>query len=263
MQRTRIIALTVVVTLAVAACSSSDDGSDAFSGSSTTGAGSETTASTTAAPDGTETATPTTVPLESVPGNYVGYLHQPTACGADQPTPAVAMEFDEPGDANVAGIVTVTLNTSCGPIELALDADAAPETVNSFVFLAEQGYFDGTVSHRILPGFMMQAGDPTATGRGGPGYTVPDELPATADYRRGVVAMANAGAGTGGSQFFILFDDAPWLPPSYTIFGEVTQGFDVLDSIEQLPLGQGPASADSQPSTPLNSLYIESVTITR
>lgn len=263
MHRIRIIALTVVVILAVAACSSSDDASDPFGGSSTTGAAPETTTSTTAASDGTTIATPTTVPLESVPSSYVGYLHQPTACGADQPTPAVAMEFDGPGDADVSGVVKVTLNTSCGPIELVLDADAAPETVNSFVFLAEQGYFDGTVSHRILPGFMMQAGDPTATGRGGPGYTIPDELPAIADYRRGVVAMANAGAGTGGSQFFILFGDVPSLPPSYTIFGEVTQGFEVLDAIEQLPLGQGPASADSRPSTPLNSLYIESITITR
>lgn len=248
----RILALTVVLAVAVSACSSSGDASDSFEGTSTT-----------SAPDTTGTVTPTTVPLESVPSNYVGYLHQPTACSADQPDPAVAMQFDGPGNANVSGQVMVTLNTSCGQIDLVLDAAAAPETVNSFVYLAEQGYFDGTVSHRILPGFMMQAGDPTATGRGGPGYTIPDELPATADYRRGVVAMANAGAGSAGSQFFILFGDAPWLPPSYTIFGEVTQGFEVLDAIEQIPLGQGPASADSQPSTPLNSLYIESITITR
>jgi cyclophilin family peptidyl-prolyl cis-trans isomerase len=257
MHTPRIIALTVVLGMAVSACSSSDSASDSFEGTSAT------TPSTTAAPDATGTATPTTVPLESVPGNYVGYLHQPTACDADQPDPAVAMQFDGPGNANVSGEVMVTLNTSCGQIELVLDAATAPETVNSFVYLAEQGYFDGTVSHRILPGFMMQAGDPTATGRGGPGYTIPDELPATADYRRGVVAMANAGAGSAGSQFFILFGDAPWLPPSYTIFGEVSQGFEVLNAIEQIPLGQGPASADSQPSTPLNSLYIESITINR
>jgi peptidyl-prolyl cis-trans isomerase B (cyclophilin B) len=210
-----------------------------------------------------QTSTPTTVPLETVPVNYVGYLHQPVACGAEPPAPAVDMKFAEPDDEDVTGPITVTLHTSCGPIELLLDPDLAPETVNSFVFLAEQGYFNGTVSHRILPGFMMQAGDPTATGRGEPGYTIPDEFPDTADYTRGVVAMANSGAGTTGSQFFIMFGDAAWLPPNYTIFGHVTDGFATLDAIEQIPLGQGAASADPRPSTPLESLFIESITIDR
>jgi peptidyl-prolyl cis-trans isomerase B (cyclophilin B) len=211
----------------------------------------------------TPSTTATTVPLEVVPANYVQYLHQPVACGAEQPPPATEMKFDQPEDLGITGPVTVTLNTSCGPIEIALDPAAAPETVNSFVFLAEQGYFDGTVSHRILPGFMMQAGDPTATGRGGPGYTIPDEFPATPDYRRGVVAMANAGSGTGGSQFFIMFGDAAWLAPTYTIFGEVVSGFDTLDAIAAVPLGRGPSSADAQPSTPLESVFIESVTVNR
>jgi len=214
---------------------------------------------TTTAPSGT----PTTVPLNAVPTSYPGYLHQATACGAEQPDPAIDMKFDAPGDAGLTGVTMVTLNTSCGPIEIAMDSDVAPETVNSFVFLAEEGYFDGTVSHRILPGFMMQAGDPTATGLGGPGYAVPDELPSDSDYTRGVVAMANAGPGTAGSQFFILFGDAEWLPPQYSIFGEVVSGFEVLDAIELIPRGRGANSADVQPSTPLESLFIESVTITR
>ena len=158
----------------------------------------------------------------------------------------------------------MTLVTSCGPIEIALDPAVAPETVNSFVFLAESGYFDGTVSHRVIPGFMMQAGDPTATGRGGPGYQVPDELPTGADpYRRGVVAMANAGPGTAGSQFFILFDDADWLPPQYSVFGEVVDGFATLDAIEEVTLGASSSSPDPTPSTPLETIFIESVLVDR
>ena len=236
----RLGTLVLLAALVVSACSSAD------------------------AEEATSTSTPTTVPLSTVPTDYPGFLRQPTACGADAPRPATDMKFDAPGDAAIEGTTVVTLQTSCGPIEIALDPAIAPETVNSFAFLASQGYFDGTVSHRVIPGFMMQAGDPTATGLGGPGYTIPDELP-TGDspYRRGVVAMANAGAGTAGSQFFILFGDADWLPPNYTIFGEVVGGFDTLDAIEALPLGASPTSADPTPSTPLETVYIESVAFDR
>jgi len=240
MRQLRLVALIAATALIAAACN----------GSST---------STTAEPS----TPPTTVPLNAVPTSYPGYLHQPAACGADQPEPAVDMKFDAPGDAGLADVTMVTLNTSCGPIEIAMDPAVAPETVNSFVFLAEQGYFDGTVSHRILPGYMMQAGDPTATGLGGPGYTIPDELPSESAYTRGVVAMANAGPDTAGSQFFILFGEADWLPPQYSIFGEVVSGFEVLDAIELIPRGRGANSADAEPSTPLESLFIESVSITR
>lgn len=214
--------------------------------------------------DPTTPSTVTTVPLSVVPVDYRGFLRQPTACGAEQPDTAVDMKFDAPGDAGVDGPTTVTLSTSCGPLVIELDPGTAPETVNSFVFLAEQGYFDGTVSHRVIPGFMMQAGDPTATGLGSPGYTIPDELPADGmAYERGVVAMANAGPGTAGSQFFILFGDADWLPARYSIFGRVTDGFDTLDAIEAIPLGRSPTSSDTTPSTPLNSLFIESVAVSR
>ncbi len=209
-------------------------------------------------------ATVTTVPLGSVPSDYVGYLHQPTACGADQPDPATDMKFDAPGDVGLAGRTIVTLNTSCGSIEIQLDPDAAPETANSFVFLAESGYFDGTVSHRVIPGFMMQAGDPTATGLGGPGYILPDEFPDEGTlYVRGVVAMANAGSGTTGSQFFIMLGDADWLGPQYTIVGHVVSGLDTLDRIAEVPLGRGAGSADPNPSRPLESIFIESISIQR
>ncbi|MCB1247679.1 MAG: peptidylprolyl isomerase [Acidimicrobiia bacterium] len=174
------------------------------------------------------------------------------------------MQFTEPTDEAVGEPIRATITTSCGLIVIELDPELAPETVNSFVFLAEQGYFDGSVSHRVLPGFMMQAGDPTATGRGGPGYTVPDEFPEEGFvYQRGVVAMANAGSGTTGSQFFIMFDTADWLPPAYTVIGEVVEGLDVLDRIATVPLGHAPTSPDPSPSTPLETVYLETVTVDR
>ena len=249
MKLTRTLAFAASIAIIAAACSStSDPVSDTTTSSSTT-------------PTTADTATPTTVALEAVPAGYAGYRLQPTACGAEQPDAIVEMQFEAPEDAGTADVTTVLLATSCGPLEIELDPSVAPETVNSFVFLAESGYFDGSVSHRIIPGFMMQAGDPTATGIGGPGYTIPDEFPAESAYDRGIVAMANAGPGTTGSQFFIMFADGP-LPPNYTIFGKVVDGLETLDLIEQLPLGRSPTSADPTPSTPLESLYIESVTVT-
>jgi len=191
---------------------------------------------------------------------YLAFREQPTACGAEAPPAAAEMSFEAPGDAGVDDPVRVTLHTSCGPVVLLLDPAAAPETVNSFVFLARQGYFDGTVSHRVLPGFVFQAGDPTATGMGGPGYTLPDEFPpADFAYTRGVVAMANTGApASGGSQFFIVLDDIG-LPPSYTVFGEVTEGLEVLDLIAALPMGPNPP--DSRNSRPLETVYLDRVEV--
>ncbi len=246
MHQSKILFIAAAVAVVAAACSTDNP--------------SDTTPSSTTAPS----TTVTTIALETVPADYAGYLHQPTACGADQPEPATQIQFDAPGDAELNGPTTVTLNTSCGPIVIEIDPDVAPETANSFVFLAETGYLDGTVSHRIIPGFMMQAGDPTATGRGGPGYTLPDEFPTdAAPYAQGVVAMANAGPGTTGSQFFIMLDTVDWLGPQYTIVGTVTDGLDTLSLIAEISLGRGANSADPNPSTPLESVYIESVTVER
>ena len=243
MHLTRTLTFAASIAVVAAACSSTSD----------------TATETTVAPP---TSLTTIALAEAPPVGYAGYRLQQTACGADQPDALVEMQFDAPGDAGIAGMTTVLLETSCGPLEIELDPSVAPETVNSFVFLAESGYFDGSVSHRILPGFMMQAGDPTATGVGGPGYSIPDEFPPESGYDRGVVAMANAGPGTTGSQFFIMFADGP-LPPNYTIFGKVVSGLETLDLIEQLQLGRSATSADPTPSTPLESLYIESVTVSR
>lgn len=219
-----------------------------------------------AAASTTTAATGDTVPEITLPpvppSDYDGFRAQPVACGAAMPDPATPLTFTAPDDLALdpASPITATIKTSCGDVVIALDPTAAPKTVNSFVFLAEAGYFDGTVSHRILPGFVVQAGDPTATGRGGPGYTLPDELPPPGfHYGRGVVAMANAGTGTTGSQFFIVLADTG-LEANYSVFGEVVDGLDVLDRIATIPLGTNPFK---EQSVPLQTLYIESVTIER
>ncbi|MGH2928042.1 MAG: peptidylprolyl isomerase, partial [Solirubrobacteraceae bacterium] len=110
-----------------------------------------------------------------------------------------------------------TLRTSAGPIRLELFPGDAPATVNNFVFLARDGFYDGVIFHRVIDGFMIQGGDPEGTGRGGPGYQFDDE-PVKGRYERGTLAMANAGPDTNGSQFFVMHGDNP-LPPNYTIFG--------------------------------------------
>lgn len=193
---------------------------------------------------------------------YLAFRAQPTFCDADAPEPATAMTFSEPDDLELSGVVTAVITTSCGDVVIELDVDAAPETVNSFVFLAEQGYFDGTVSHRVVDGFMIQVGDPTATGRGGPGYLISDELPTEEGfvYSRGTVAMANAGANTGGSQFFLVLADAP-LPPSFSVFGTVISGLDVMDRIAGVPTVA--RATGQEPSSPIETVYIERVAIQR
>jgi len=127
-----------------------------------------------------------------------------------------------------------TLHTNHGEIAVDLFPAEAPLAVNSFLFLAGEGYYDGVTFHRVVPGFVIQAGDPTGTGRGGPGYKFRDELDGPRRYSRGTVAMANAGPNTNGSQFFICLGDLK-LPHQYTIFGRVTAGMEAVDAIAALP----------------------------
>ena len=149
---------------------------------------------------------------------------------------------------------TAEMVTSKGTLTIALDPIAAPKTVNNFVFLARWHYYDGIVFHRIIPGFMLQGGDPEGSGRGGPGYRFEDELPAPGRYEIGSLAMANAGPHTNGSQFFIISgSDGVSLPPSYSLFGKVVKGGDVVTAIEAT------GSRSGKPSEPVT---IESVTIT-
>ncbi len=197
------------------------------------------------------------------PVDYPGFRAQPTACGATAPPEPSAVDFANPEDMAIAPTEApvATITTSCGDIVIELDPAAAPATVNSFVFLAGAGYFDGTVIHRVLPGFVVQAGDPTATGTGSPGYVLPDELPPPGTvYTAGTVAMANSGPGTTGSQFFVMLADNDALPPDYTIFGLVVGSDATLQAIASVPLG---TNARGEPSTPLHTVYIESVTVTR
>jgi len=151
---------------------------------------------------------------------------------------------------------TATLDTSLGTMKADLFASDAPMTVNNFVFLARQGFYDGVMFHRVIPNFMAQTGDPTGTGTGGPGYRFNDE-PVTRKYVRGTLDMANSGPNTNGSQFFIVHKDYP-LPPNYTIFGQVTDGLDTLDKIATTPTGPGKGGTDT-PKTPItiNSIKID------
>lgn len=129
---------------------------------------------------------------------------------------------------------TATIDTSLGELVVALDAAAAPKTVNNFVFLALHHYYDGVIFHRIINGFMCQGGDPTGTGRGGPGYKFEDETRANPLlHETGVLSMANAGPNTNGSQFFITHSPQPHLNGKHTVFGKVTSGQDVVDAIRQ------------------------------
>jgi cyclophilin family peptidyl-prolyl cis-trans isomerase len=122
------------------------------------------------------------------------------------------------------------IKTNKGDIHLQLDPAEAPMTVNNFVALARDGYYDGVTFHRVVPRFVIQGGDPTGTGSGGPGYKFKDE-PVRRPYKAGTVAMANSGPNTNGSQFFICLEDQPSLPPNYTIFGDTVSGMDVVRNI--------------------------------
>lgn len=128
----------------------------------------------------------------------------------------------------------VSMETDKGDIQLTLYPQHAPRTVNNFVFLADEGYYDGITFHRVIDNFMIQGGDPTGTGRGGPGYTFEDEFEGNPlKHERGVISMANAGPNTNGSQFFITHSPQPHLNGKHTVFGEVIEGQDVVDQIQQ------------------------------
>jgi cyclophilin family peptidyl-prolyl cis-trans isomerase len=144
--------------------------------------------------------------------------------------PALTIDLDKSYSAK--------LTTNHGDLTIELDVVNAPLAVNNFVFLARDGFYDGVIFHRVIESFMIQGGDPTGTGRGGPGYKFRDELDGGGMYGRGTVAMANAGPNTNGSQFFIVHKDAG-LPNDYTIFGKVLEGLDTVDSIATTSTGPG------------------------
>jgi cyclophilin family peptidyl-prolyl cis-trans isomerase len=150
---------------------------------------------------------------------------------------------------------TATMDTSLGTLVIALDAAAAPVTVNNFVFLARYHYYDGVTFHRVIKGFVCQGGDPEGTGRGGPGYRFADELPKAGRYEVGSLAMANAGPNTNGSQFFVISGaDGCRLPPQYSLFGKVVKGLEIVEAMQSVATGSG--------DKPRDDLVMNSVTIT-
>jgi peptidyl-prolyl cis-trans isomerase B (cyclophilin B) len=210
--------LIVIGSASLAACGSDDDG-DA--------GGAATTAATTAA----ET-TETTVD---------GECHK---VEAPDPKPDGGQQAPT-ADLDPAKTYRLIVETNCGTFTIELDQKSAPKTAASLVSLAESGFYDGTTFHRVVPGFVIQGGDPTGTGGGGPGYKTVDVPPAGVAYTRGVVAMAKAQAealGTSGSQFFVVTAPDAGLPPEYAVVGRVTQGMETVEAIEALGAGDGPPS---------------------
>ncbi len=149
---------------------------------------------------------------------------------------------------------TVTIQTNHGTITAEMFADSAPKTAGNFVDLAKKGFYDGVVFHRVIEGFMIQGGDPTGTGSGGPGYSIPDEFGAGLKHdTEGLFSMANAGPNTGGSQFFITLAATPWLDRKHAIFGKVTGGMDVVKKIGQVKTARG--------DRPVEDVVMEKVTV--
>jgi cyclophilin family peptidyl-prolyl cis-trans isomerase len=153
--------------------------------------------------------------------------------------------------------LTAVVETSCGTFDIALDSQRAPKTVNSFVFLSEEGFYDGLDFHRVVPEFVIQGGDPQGNGTGGPGYTVVEKPPANLKYTKGVVAMAKGGtdpAGSSGSQFFVVTGAEAGLPPEYALVGNVSDGIDVVEEIGEVPV---------EGETPKQTVLIEHIEIER
>jgi cyclophilin family peptidyl-prolyl cis-trans isomerase len=223
-----------------------DDGEDATPTTTVTPAGDVTTTQ----PGSTDS---TTAPAEFV----YGTTECPPAEGAAAQTQEFADSFQLCIDPTKTYTATVT--TNFGEYTAVLDPAKAPGTVNNFVSLARSKYFDGTNCHRAIPDFMVQCGDPTATGSGGPGYKFADELPAAGEYKIGSLAMANSGDNTNGSQFFVITgDQGVSLPPKYTLFGQVTDGLDTT-VFDMNMAGNDDPSANGVP--PKGEIKIISITI--
>lgn len=255
--------LTIVVALAVAAAGAvplflllgDDDPAPAASGPTGQTSPTGPTGPSATGEPGVQTGT-----VDPVPGP------DEVACDAEVPRGAMRPkpQFGAPAqvlDEDVG--YTATFTTSCGDIVIELLADPAPETVNSFVFLAEEGYFDGTRIHRLDESIdVIQGGDPTGTGTGSPGYTIPDELTGNESYEPGTLAMANSGPDSGGSQFFLITGpDGHNLDanPAYTIFGRVIEGMAVARRIQGLEIQDPEGGIEGQ--QPAQAVYLERVTI--
>lgn len=193
----------------------------------------------------------------ALPIGYEVFRGQATACGAETPPEWIPRTFEGPGDEGDLPAVA-TIETSCGEIEVALNPDAT-DTVNSFVFLGRQGFYDGLVFHRVLPEFSISAGDPEGNGTGGSGYGLDVELPpAGFTYEPGVVAMADTGAGPSSQFFIVTGTDAAVLTRRFSVLGEVIGGEETIEAIVNLPRTRALGSAEE--SRPAETVYIEAIT---
>jgi cyclophilin family peptidyl-prolyl cis-trans isomerase len=191
--------------------------------------GSTTTTSTTSASSTTSTTSSTPAPASSVAASEL-------SCFGISGNPSRKTKFSAapPMCVNSAKTYKAVVQTDVGTFDISLDPKAAPKTVNNFVYLSLYHYYDGIVFHRVIPGFVVQGGDPTGTGTGGPGYQFADELPKAGAYKIGSLAMANSGPNTNGSQFFVITgSQGVQLPPQYSLFGQVTTGMSVVSAIEK------------------------------
>jgi cyclophilin family peptidyl-prolyl cis-trans isomerase len=198
---------------------------------------------------------------ENLPASYQQFRDQPTACGADQPPPNQQADYDLPDDVELTPGATATIVTSCGEIVIELDTETSPLSVNSFAFLAQEGFYDGTVFHRIVDDFVIQGGDPEASGSGGPGYSIPDEFPDDDFvYDEGVVALAKTPASNStGSQFFIVHgSQGEILSPTFNVIGRVVSGMDTVQRIAAIDTIRGVTREESKPT---ETAYVESISI--
>lgn len=198
---------------------------------------------------------------ESLPASYQQFRDQPTACGAAQPPPAEQVDYDAPDDLELSAGATATITTSCGEIVIELDTETSPLSVNSFAYLALEGFYDGTVFHRIVDDFVIQGGDPEASGSGGPGYSIPDEFPDDGFvYEEGVVALAkNPASNSTGSQFFIVHgSQGSILSPTFNVIGRVVSGMDAVEQIAAIETIRG---VTREVSNPTQTAYVESIRI--
>jgi peptidyl-prolyl cis-trans isomerase B (cyclophilin B) len=178
-------------------------------------------------------------------GGTTSTVALPAGCTKVSAPPSKQIHLSPP-IATLRGPATATVDTSCGSFEIALDVARAPKTTSSFAYLARRGVYDDTLFHQIVPGFVVQGGDPTGSGTGGPGYSVDEQSPQNLSYTHGVVAMAKSPAeppGRSGSQFFVVTEPDAGLTPDYALLGRVTSGFDVVQRIEQLGTPSGRPSA--------------------
>lgn len=202
----------------------------------------------------------------SAPSDEPSAPPEGVACDGEKPPAATSKQYDAPEDVMKEGVdYAAVMHTSCGDIEMDLLEAKAPETVNNFVFLSQEGFYDGLTFHRVVGNFVIQGGDPEGTGGGGPGYAIKDEFPKNGnEYVFGTVAMANAGPNTTGSQFFIVVhegaagqtDEPAGLDPLYSLFGKISQSsFEVAKEISKVEVG-GPTG-----ELPVLPVYIESIEI--